>query len=152
VNPLHSNALVAEAIERGLAAPLTGYAQVHREVRCSDTRLDFRLVHRQAVAWVEVKTATLVDEGTAYFPDAPTERGRRHLARLTERVAAGERAVLCFVVQRGDVEAVAAAASVDPLYARALAVAADAGVEVLAYRATVSDESLRLSESVDVVV
>ena len=69
----------------------------------------------------------------AEFPDCVAARSARRLRELTARVAEGDRAVQLFVVQRADCEGFAARADLDPLYARGLEAAADAGVEMLVY-------------------
>jgi sugar fermentation stimulation protein A len=84
--------------------------------------------------WVEVKNVHLRRTGDlAEFPDCVAARSARHLRELTARVAEGDRAVQLFVVQRADCEGFAACADLDPVYARGLEAAADAGVEVLVY-------------------
>lgn len=87
---------------------------------------------------------TLRDGRTGRFPDAPSERGRRHLEELTALAASGARAVLVFLAQRGDLRAVGPAREVDPAYGDALDLARAAGVEVLAYRAAVEPSRGRI--------
>lgn len=152
VDPMLSNRLVAELIEGGYVAELGGYHTLAREVPCGErSRMDLKLSAHAAGApdcWVEVKTATLGRAGLALFPDAPTERGRRHLATLTERVRAGERAVMFYVCQRGDARAFAPAEDVDPAYAQALREAVVVGVEVLAWRAEITPALLHMVEPI----
>ncbi len=152
VNPILANRLVAEAIERRRIAELAGYATLRREVTLVDgTRIDLQLRHKgRPVCWVEVKSATLVEDGLAMFPDAPTDRGRRHLADLERARRSGQRAVLCFVVQRGDADAVSPADHIDPAYGEALRRAHAAGVEVIAYRARVGTRGITLRNPLDV--
>jgi len=109
VNTLLANRLVREAMENGVIGELSGYHHLRSEVQISGSRsrIDFALEteHRTGAAtaaqtWVEVKNVSLVEAGRGLFPDAPTERGRRHLAALAERAAAGDRAVLVFCIQR----------------------------------------------------
>lgn len=84
----------------------------------------------------------------ALFPDAPTERGRKHLAVLSRLHAAGHRAVLLVVMQRDDVDAFGPAAGIDPDYAAALAEAVRCGVEVVPYTCTVSPAGVRLARRI----
>jgi DNA-binding sugar fermentation-stimulating protein len=82
---------------------------------------------------VEVKNAHLMREaGLAEFPDSVTARGAKHLAELSKLVGTGARAVMLFLVQRGDAEAFALAYDLDPNYVRAFDAAADQGVEAMA--------------------
>jgi len=78
------NALFAEAWATGQLEPFRGYDCVDREVRLGESRLDFRLSGPDGVCWVEVKSVTLVEEGVARFPDAPTARGVRHLGEQAQ--------------------------------------------------------------------
>ncbi|GJM21021.1 MAG: sugar fermentation stimulation protein [Planctomycetota bacterium] len=96
-------------------------------------------------AVVEVKNVTLRDGHLALFPDAPTERGRKHLAELTALARAGTRAVLIPFVGRSDVRAFDAAVDIDPAWAHALDSAADAGVLVLPQQARLSKRGAQLS-------
>jgi sugar fermentation stimulation protein A len=152
VNPILANRLLAEAIEHGRIAELTGYPNIRREVALANgSRIDVRLeADDRPPCWVGVKSATLVQDGIALFPDAPTERGRRHLADLQTRVRKGDRAVLCFVVQRGDASSVAPADAIDPAYGIALRNAHAAGVELLAYRARVGTRAITLRDPLPV--
>ncbi|MEZ6187974.1 MAG: DNA/RNA nuclease SfsA [Planctomycetota bacterium] len=145
VNPALANPLVREALERGVIAELRGYPHLHAEVPVGDSRLDFELsAPGRPRCLVEVKSVTLRDGSAGLFPDAPSERGRRHLHELATLVAAGERAALLFLVQRGDVRRVGPAREVDPAYGVALDEARAAGVEVLAYRAAVEPSRRRI--------
>ena len=107
--------------------------------------IDFELTApRRKRCLVEVKSVTLREGRHALFPDAPSERGRRHLEELIALRRAGERAVLLFLVQRGDVRSVGPARAIDPAYGEALDAARAAGVEVLAYRAAVEPSRERI--------
>ena len=103
----------------------------------------------QGLCYVEVKNVTLdMGDGLAMFPDAVTSRGAKHLRELMAMVAAGHRAVLFFCVQLSGVERVEVAAEIDPVYAQTMAEAIAAGVEVIAWRATLSAEEICLQQTV----
>jgi sugar fermentation stimulation protein A len=89
--------------------------------------------------------------GLAEFPDCVAARSARHLRELSTRVAAGDRAVALFVVQRTDCDRVAAAADLDPGFAAALRGALKAGVEVLAYGCTIDTCRVNLAQCLPVV-
>ncbi len=113
---------------------------VRREVRLGRSRFDFLLTKPgSADVLLEVKSVTLVVDGVARFPDAPTARGTRHLRELEAHVLAGGRAMVLFVVQREDARAVAPNPATDPGFARALASAARAGVVLRAGRFHLSE-------------
>ena len=142
------NAVVADAIERDLVPELTGYDSQRREVKYgNNSRIDILFEHEgRPRCYIEVKSTTLVRGRTALFPDAVTERGRKHLGELIQVAAAGERAVQFFFVSRGEVSSFAPADDIDPAYGRALREAADAGVELLAYSTAVEPARIELAE------
>jgi sugar fermentation stimulation protein A len=143
-----SNRLVQEALEAGLITELRGYRGLQGEVRVQPGfRVDFLLSghRRKPDCFLEVKNVTAaVDDGIALFPDAVSERASRHLRELMARVRKGQRAMLCFCVQREDVSEVRPADAIDPDYGRILRKALKVGVEVCAYAAQVSPEEVRL--------
>jgi sugar fermentation stimulation protein A len=151
VNTQRANALAREAIAAGTVRELAAHDWIRAEVRAGvGTRFDLQLGRgsRDAprdVVWVEVKNVTLVEDGVARFPDAVTLRGRRHLAELSARVRAGERATMLYVIQREDAAALGPADAIDPAYGEALRAAAGAGVQVLAYRAAVRTDGIELT-------
>jgi len=155
VNTMHANRIAAEALAAGRIGALAGYESVRAEVRYgAASRADFRLDGPgRAPCWLEVKSVTLGRSGgLAEFPDCVSARGLRHIAELQAVAAAGERAVILFVVQRGDCGRFALAADLDPAFARALAIAASEGVEVLAYGCDVSPLGLSLARPLPCVV
>ncbi len=155
VNTMLPNHIVREAITRGRIDELRGYASVRPEVVLEKgTRIDLRLGGGTrtgpATCWVEVKNVTLRIGRGARFPDAVTERGRKHLEALLRAVRRGERGVLVFVVNRGDCDHVAPADDIDAAYGEALRRAADGGVEILARRARMRADRTWLGESLPV--
>jgi sugar fermentation stimulation protein A len=119
-----------------------------REVRHGASRIDFLLRHRGRDVLTEVKSATWVVGRRALFPDAPTVRGARHLRELAEVARNGAGAALIFVVQRTDVTSLAPHAERDPAFAAALRDAQNAGVQVLAYRCSVTPRGARLLDRI----
>jgi len=103
--------------------------------------------HTRTVGNRKLKNCHLRRAGTlAEFPDCVAARSLKHLKELTAMVAAGERAVMLFVIQRTDCDAFEACADLDPAYAAGLAQAAAAGVEVLAYRCAISPLGVTLAD------
>lgn len=147
------NRLVAEALAEGRLPALAGYARVRPEVRYGTrSRVDFLLGGPgRPDAWLEVKNVHFSREaGLAEFPDSVTQRGARHLGELAARVAAGDRAVMLYVVQRTDSRRFRLAADLDPAYARAHAAARRAGVETLACAARLDREGVWLDRALPV--
>ncbi len=148
VNTHLANRLVKEGIETGVIDVLRGYSVIRQEVRYGEERSRIDLLLQEpgrARCYVEIKSVTLVrGAGEAAFPDAVSARGTKHLRELAGLVRQGDRAVLLFCVQRADAQVVRPAADIDPRYARTLADARDAGVEIHAWRASVSPEAITL--------
>ncbi|RCU51609.1 DNA/RNA nuclease SfsA [Corallincola holothuriorum] len=151
VNTALANKLVAEALADQRISELRGYATVRREVKygSENSRVDFLLSDHSdsADCYLEVKMATLLQEGQGYFPDAATTRGQKHLRELIEQVKAGCRAVLLFCVTHTGIHSVKAAAHIDPVYAKTLDEAVAAGVEVICYGCDISRQQIVLDRS-----
>jgi sugar fermentation stimulation protein A len=128
-----ANRLVEDALDRN-ALDLGG-PDYQREPSFGEGRADFAIPHGEETLLVEVKSVTLIgqDGVTGLFPDAPTERGVRHVHELIERAREGQPAALVFVAMRPDAERIAPQASMDPDFANAVREAQDAGVTVQAY-------------------
>jgi sugar fermentation stimulation protein A len=152
------NQVVWEGLQAGYFAPFLGYTVIEREVRVPMTawgiqsRIDFRLWDAQCQpCWIEVKSATLVEEHIARFPDAVTERGRRHLLELIHLRAQGERTVVLFIVQRPDADCVVPKWETDPEFGTTLASARAAGVELYAYTCTLTTTAIELAQPIPVI-
>jgi sugar fermentation stimulation protein A len=151
INTMHPNRLVAEALAADHFPELTGYATHRREVRYgANSRVDFLLEGPdRPPCWLEVKNCHLRRAGTlAEFPDCVAARSLKHLKELTAMVAAGQRAVMLFVIQRTDCDGFSACAELDPAYAKGLTDAAANGVEVLAYACEINTEAVRVAAPV----
>ena len=139
--------LLYESLQAGRLEEFAGYAEVRREVTYGQSRLDLVLEGGPGGGrcFIEAKSVTLVEDGVALFPDAPTQRGRRHLGELARARAEGHRAAVVFVVQRDDAISFSPHDEADPAFGRALREAAQAGVEVYAYKCRVSEGEITLN-------
>jgi len=155
INTGRANGLVEEAISGGVLAELQDYPGLRREVKygSENSRIDL-LLHggERPECYVEVKNVTLADDGIAFFPDAVSTRGSKHLRELAGVRRAGRRAVIVFCVQREDVSEFRPADDIDTAYGAALRQAAAEGVETLAYRARVSERGVHLETALPVVL
>lgn len=150
INTGRANHLVEAALAAGVIAELQGYRELRREVvyGTERSRIDFLLTGAadSRPCYVEVKSVTLMeDEGQGLFPDAVSDRGSKHLRELMAMVQQGCRAVLLFCVQHTGIRWVEPADAIDPLYGRLLREAIAAGVEVLAYQATINPAAGKLA-------
>jgi sugar fermentation stimulation protein A len=143
------NALFAEAAAGGGLPGFEGYGKIKAEVRFGGSVLDF-LLENGAPCLVEVKGCTLVREGKALFPDAPTQRGTRHLGELALAKIEGYRACLVVVVQRRGADVFTTNDATDPAFGTAAREAAEAGVEFFAYHARLDREEVRIEKRLPV--
>jgi sugar fermentation stimulation protein A len=158
LDPAGAPRLVEAALDRGLLTSLAGYVVCGREVavprlrKRPRPRIDLQLRDASGVEMLcEVKSVGAARAGIALFPDAPTERGVRHLALLSRLARRGEPAALVFCAQRVDAVAVRADADIDPLFARALRSASRAGVRLAALACEATPEGMRLVREIPVL-
>lgn len=147
-----TNRLVEEALRGGWIEGLSDYT-VHPEHKFGASRIDFLLENGAEKVLIEVKNVTLIeDESTACFPDAVTSRGQKHLRELLEAKQQGYRAVIFFLVQRGEATEFSPADDIDPEYGRLLREAVAGGVEALAYKTQPTPEENRVGEAIPVIL
>lgn len=127
-------------------------AELRREYGYGDSRLDFCVESPRGRCLIEVKGVTLEEGGAARFPDAPTERGVKHIRELQRAAEAGLGAVLFFVVQMEGMKSVAPNDETHPAFGAALREAAAKGVRVCAYDCAVTPESLSIRGEVPVIL
>ena len=144
VNTLTPNRLLAAAHKVGQLAETRGYPDFKTEAKVGDSRLDALLEGPQGKLYVEAKNVTLVEDDTAFFPDAVTVRGQKHLKELMRLGRAGVRVACFYLAQRADAQCFAPADFIDPEFARLLRKAMDEGVEVWPYRAEVGFKGIDL--------
>ncbi len=151
INTMLTNGIVAEAIMDGRVRELQGIERLTREVTVSkSSRLDLLLERKDTKIYVEIKNCSLVEDGWATFPDAVTARGTKHLNELASLVKQGHKGVLFFCIQRTDNDKFRPAAHIDPLYAETLAKVAKKGVQIIAYQAEVTPESIEITKPVPI--
>ena len=115
-----------------------------------DSRFDFSFQLEGRQCFLEVKGVTLENDGICAFPDAPTERGVKHLKGLTRAVEEGYGAYVLFVIQMPDVRHIHPNDATDPAFGQALREAASAGVQVLAMECTITEDSMTIHAPVEV--
>ncbi len=122
------------------------------EVRYDASRFDFQLETDEGITFVEVKGVTLEENGEARFPDAPTERGVKHLLELRRAAEEGYGAAVFFVIQMKGVTHFCPNDATHPAFGAALRQAAEGGVRVYAYDCLVTPDSLTIDAPVPVVL
>jgi len=154
VNTSVPNKLVAHSIITGQIPELRGYGSLYREVKCGlNSRLDLLLEKSSGqLCFIEVKNCTLVHDEVAYFPDAVTSRGLKHLVELQQQVKAGNRGVIFFLIQRMDAKSFNPADHIDPAYGNELRAAFRNGVEIIAYDVSLDVVKIALNKSLSCVL
>lgn len=122
------------------------------ECTYGSSRFDFYLETEAEKIFIEVKGVTLEEDGIVRFPDAPTERGIKHLEELCACVEAGYKAAVIFVVQMEGMQHFEPNDKTHPQFGEALRQARKAGVQVLAYECKVTPSSLEITKSIPVVL
>ena len=156
------NKVVGEALADGrIRLPgfedSTDHLRIKPETRFGDSRFDFYAEQvdaegEQRQAFIEVKGVTLEDDGHARFPDAPTERGVKHINELIRAHEEGYDAYIIFVVQMEGMKDVSPNYETHPQFGEALAKARKAGVKILAYDCLVEPNSLDVKGPVSFTV
>ena len=154
------NQVFADGLALGFFEPFRDAQSVQAEVSLPfhepggvRSRIDFLITDRDGrPCWVEVKSVTLVEDRVARFPDAPTERGRRHLEELTALAQTGERAAVVFIIQRPDADRFEPNVDTDPDFAQALLTAGRSGVEVYAYTCRLTTNEITLDRQIAVAL
>ena len=142
------NAAAAEGL--GRIPMFSGVRTIRREYVYGDSRIDIYAEDVENRYLDEVKGVTLEDDGVVRFPDAPTERGVKHVRELIGSMRDGYVPCLLFVIQMDDVLYFEPNRATDPEFADALKEASDAGVNILAYTCTVTPDSMILKDPVEV--
>lgn len=125
---------------------------LRREVRYGDSRFDFYIEDEENKAFLEVKGVTLETDGVAAFPDAPTERGVKHLRELTDCLSAGYKAYVLFVVQMKEISCLRPNDATHKAFGDALRAARSAGVNIWAVDCLVTPDSVVADSFVPVIL
>ncbi len=142
------NHVVYEALKPGLLPQFKNLTRIIKEVRFGNSRFDLYFESESGKGFIEVKGVTLEREGTALFPDAPTERGAKHLFELAEAVKSGFKGVVFFLIQMKGPRQFLPNTATDPKFSEALRIARAGGVEILAYDSMVTESGLVLGAQV----
>lgn len=149
---MDSQAPNAAAKEWLLGGGLGEIQALRAETVHGDSRFDFSFTKDGKKCFLEVKGVTLEQDGVCAFPDAPTQRGAKHLKGLTAAALAGYGAYVLFVIQMEDVVSVHPNRRTDPAFADALKEAAVAGVEILAMDCSVTEDTMVIRCPVPVIL
>ena len=144
------NRVVYEMLQEGRLLEKISLIKPEKVFRRS--RFDFYVETENRKIYMEVKGVTLEEKRNAYFPDAPTERGVKHLNELRECVREGSEAYVIFVVQMKGIQCFLPNRHTHPAFADALVFAQNAGVKVLAFDCRVTENSMQIDEKIPVIL
>ena len=144
------NSAAFEAVAGGKISEIGTPDYVKREVTFSKSRFDLYYEKDGRKGFVEVKGVTLEREGVVLFPDAPTERGEKHIRELIKAKEEGYEANILFVIQMKGVRYFTPNAETDPDFAHALKDAYNAGVNIMAYDCIVKEDEMIIDEKIEV--
>lgn len=144
------NDVVFEALKEGKIEGLEDLTLIKREVAFGNSRYDIYFESKNEKGFIEVKGVTLEINGISMFPDAPTERGTRHILELTEAVKEGYKGVVLFLIQMKGPTVFQPNWEMDISFSQAIRFAYDNGVNVLAYDSIVTENSIVLGKQVKI--
>ena len=149
---MDSQAPNAAAKEWLLAGGLGNIENLRAESFHGDSRFDFSFTKEGKPCLLEVKGVTLENDGVCAFPDAPTERGAKHLRGLAEAARAGYGAYVLFVIQMPDVKYLHPNDATDPNFGKALREAAADSVQIIAMDCAVTEDTMTIHREVPVLL
>lgn len=147
------NKIVEEALLKGVIPQLRKYDIVLREKTFGNSRFDFKLSNSNSEEYyLEVKGVTLENQGYAKFPDAPTERGTKHILELIEAKKLGKGTGIIFLIQIKNVNKFSPNKETDPKFSEALILAKESGVDIFAYNCSVGIKEIELLNPVEIIL
>jgi sugar fermentation stimulation protein A len=142
------NKVFAEFLRSGRY--LDGITLIKPETKYGASRFDFYVEAGERKVFIEVKGVTLEEDGVVMFPDAPTERGVKHLGELARSIQDGYEAQVVFVIQMSDARCFTPNNRTHPVFGESLVAAKAAGVTVAAYDCEVTENSLVIAKPVEI--
>lgn len=146
------NKVVEEALSLQRIEKLKKYNKVEREKTYGNSRFDFRLSNEDEEYYLEVKGVTLEIDGVCKFPDAPTQRGAKHLLELIDVKESGRGAGVIFLIQMDNIKYFTTNKAMDRNFSDALIKCRENGVDIFAYQCKIGEDFIELYEAVDVVL
>lgn len=147
------NRVVHEALIEKKIEKLKRFTNIEREKSYGNSRFDFKLTDSNGgIYYLEVKGVTYEEEGNAKFPDAPTDRGRKHLIELIDVKNDGMNAGVMFVLQMDNMKSFSPYDSMDHKFGEALRKAKESEVDIFAYECNVGEKFITISNEIDVIL
>ena len=144
------NMVVYHGIKDGKIKEIEDVTKLSKEIVYGNSRFDLYFETKEQRGFIEVKGVTLETEGIAMFPDAPTQRGCKHIYEMIKAVADGYAGFIFFLIQMKEVKYFTPFEIRDPEFAKALTLASEKGVTILAYDSIVSEDEITIGTPVAV--
>lgn len=144
------NKVVYDAINENKVENLKNLNHLKREVTFGNSRFDMYFESQNEKGFIEVKGVTLENEGTSMFPDAPTERGTKHVLEMIEAVKEGYRGIIFFLIQMKGPALFKLNWEMDQSFSKAIKLASENGVEIMAYDSIVKNNGIYIDEPVEI--
>ncbi|CCQ94226.1 Sugar fermentation stimulation protein homolog [[Clostridium] ultunense Esp] len=146
------NQVVYSSIHANQIEELKDVRLLKKEVTYGDSRFDLYYEKGKEKGFIEVKGVTLEIDGLSLFPDAPTDRGTKHINGIIESIKEGYKSYIFFLIQIPGIKYFKPNEEMDKKFAHALLEAKNAGVQILAYNSLVTKDQILLDEKVEVLI
>lgn len=146
------NTVVFEALKANKIKGLENLSYLKREVTFGKSRYDIYFESGTNRGFIEVKGVTLENEGIAMFPDAPTERGTKHVLEMIEAVQEGYIGILFFLIQMKGPTGFRLNWEMDPDFSEAVNLAKEKGVQVIAYDSIVIENNIQIGDPIEISI
>lgn len=143
------NAVVYQALKENKINEIKDLTKVKREVTFGNSRFDIYFESEGQKGFIEVKGVTLEEQGLAMFPDAPTERGTKHILEMIHAVKEGYRGIIFFLIQMEGPNLFRPHWQMDSKFSEAIKLANENGVEILIYDSIVKNNSIDIGKSIE---
>lgn len=144
------NAVVYEALKENKILTLEDLTSLKREVTFGNSRFDIYFESKEQKGFIEVKGVTLEDNSISMFPDAPTERGTKHVLEMIDAVREGYRGIIFFLIQMKGPKVFKLNWEMDRNFSQTVKLASENGVDILAYDSIVAENSIYIGEPVQI--
>lgn len=147
-----ANEIFATWLQQGNLEEFKDIREWQREKTFGKSRIDFLLKNLKSTYLIEVKSVNLVVNRQARFPDAPTQRGTKHLEELANYVQLGHKAAVVFIIMRDDAHSFTPHDIMDPLFGNTLRKVKNMGVEIYAYKCQVTEKGINYGGKVPIIL
>ncbi|WFA07701.1 DNA/RNA nuclease SfsA [Tissierella sp. Yu-01] len=144
------NAVVFDALKNNQVHGFKNLTYLKREVKYGNSRFDIYFENEDKKGFIEVKGVTLEDDGIAKFPDAPTDRGAKHVLEMIDAVKTGYIGAIFFLIQMNGPHTFELNWKMDKIFSEAIKLASESGVQILAYDSFVRENSISIDKPINI--